>query len=270
MLKHRILTALILIPIFLALVIKLSPAGFCILTGLVVLWAGWEWSAFMGISSFKKKFIYPVILLFVLLSSLWLPIPHVFYVAFIWWLLAAVLVIRYPRGAEVWATSVIARGLMGFFVLIPCWLAVNLIRNAHDGVYTLIFLFILIWGADSGAYFVGKKWGKNKLMPAVSPGKTWQGLLGALMTAFIIVVAALAWIKPPYAMWIFVILLSLTTVLFSILGDLFESMLKRNVNLKDSGQLLPGHGGILDRIDSLTAAAPIFALGALLLGRYFQ
>lgn len=270
MLKYRVITALILIPLFVILVLKLPPVWFCILTGLVVLWGAWEWSFFLGIQKRWGSFLYLFLMIVALLIALELPIVNVLYVSLAWWLLALLLVLIYPKGSHLWGRSVILRALMGMFVLIPCWLAINLIRNADDGVYILLFLFILIWNADISAYFVGRKWGKHKLLPEVSPGKSWQGLLGALCATSILAILVLAAFQVPYSMWPFAILLSLITVLFSVLGDLFESMLKRNVGLKDSGRLLPGHGGLLDRIDSLTAASPVFALGALALWKFFQ
>ena len=141
-------------------------------------------------------------------------------------------------------------------------------KNLEKSLHFLLFLFVLIWGADTAAYFSGKKWGKNKLAPLVSPGKSIQGAVGAMIFSILLTFLAL-WIgRDSFQGWFWATVLSIITVLFSIVGDLFESMLKRRVDLKDSGQLLPGHGGLLDRIDSLTAAAPIFALGALLLGMY--
>jgi phosphatidate cytidylyltransferase len=185
------------------------------------------------------------------------------FITLAWWLIALILVALYPRASQTWGQSVWMRGAMGLLVLIPCWRAINVIHGAEDGPYKLLFLFVLIWGADTFAYFAGRQWGKHKLAPNVSPGKTVQGLCGALFGTTVITVGALVLLGIPQQFWLCGMVLSMVTVLFSVLGDLFESMLKRNVGLKDSGQLLPGHGGILDRIDSLTAAAPIFALGAI-------
>lgn len=269
MLKHRIITAIILIPLFIALVVLLPPIGFCVFTGLVVLWGAWEWSFFMGINKFPQTLFYPIILFFLMLASLQLPLVKALHVSVAGWMLALILVVLYPKMSPVWGKSIILRGLMGLFVLIPCWLAVNFIRNEDNGIFVLLFLFVLIWGADIGAYFVGRKWGKHKLASLVSPGKTWEGLIGALIVTVIIVLGVLFTQNLPYSIWPVAILLSIVTVLSSILGDLFESMLKRNAGLKDSGHLLPGHGGILDRIDSLTAAAPVFSVGAIWIGKFF-
>lgn len=267
MLKQRILTAIILIPLFLLLLFKLSSYGFAILTSIVVFLAAYEWSFLMGIKKFPFTLIYPLVVLFALFASLSLMILPLLLVTFAWWLLVAGLIISYPKTKSIWGNNILIRGLMGLLVLVPCWVALNLIRHGEHGIYTLLFLFVLIWGADSGAYFVGKKWGKNHLAPNVSPGKTFEGLYGALITSLFITSLVLWFLGLSLKMWICFLMLSILTVLFSIVGDLFESMLKRNENLKDSGHLLPGHGGILDRIDSLTAAAPVFVLGILLLAK---
>ncbi len=121
-------------------------------------------------------------------------------------------------------------------------------------------------GADSGAYFVGRKLGKRKLAPEVSPNKSLEGLYGGVITAMIIVVAVeILYLDLTYAQHLLFLILSVVTVFSSVLGDLFESMIKRRAGIKDSGRILPGHGGVLDRIDSLLAAAPIFAAGVYVL-----
>lgn len=270
MLKRRILTALILIPLVIFLVLRLSPAEFCIFTGIVVLLAAWEWCLLLGVSRFPHCLIYPAVIALLLVASLFLPVSYALYPVLIGWILAAVLIFIYPKGQSRWGQSILWRGLMGILVLVPCWLAINFMHASMNGAYMVLFLLALVWTADSAAYFAGKKWGKHKLAPAVSPGKTWEGVAGALFATFLLTVIVLAVFKVPYVQWFCSILLSLVTVVFSIIGDLFESMLKRNEKIKDSGKLFPGHGGLLDRIDSLTAAAPIFALGAIWMGQYFS
>jgi phosphatidate cytidylyltransferase len=262
MLKQRLLTALIMIPIVAALVIYLSPRSFCAFTALFVLWGAWEWSAFLGMDTLPKRFIYPVVMVFILLAAFFVRIPYALYASLVWWILVTILVICYPKGSRFWMQYKFVRAVMGVLVLVPCWMALNFIRSAENGTYMILFLFVLVWVADSAAYFVGRKWGKHKLAPQVSPGKSWEGLAGALIAALLVAMLQLTCFSVAYEIWPAALLLSLATVLFSIVGDLFESMMKRNANLKDAGQSLPGHGGILDRIDSLTAAAPIFTLGA--------
>lgn len=275
MLKKRLITAAILIPTFIALVLWLSPPYFAMLTTLFVLLAAWEWSSLMGIQKRVFCLIYPICIFGILPLSLAIPTIYILMAAWVWWCIAFVLVWLYPRASQRWGKGFFWRSIMGIAVLLPAWRALNFIRDtdmygAHQGPYALLFLCVLIWGADSGAYFAGKIWGKDKLAVAVSPGKTWQGLYGAFVTTLVLTGGALVLFDTYRAMWPMVILLSLVTVLFSVLGDLFESMLKRNVGLKDSGRLFPGHGGLLDRIDSLTAAAPVFALGSLLVEKIFH
>jgi phosphatidate cytidylyltransferase len=265
MFKQRLLTAIILIPVFIFLVLRLSPSAFYILTGFMVIGGAWEWSAFMEIKSWLPRLLYVLLVLAVLGVGYLFPITPILYAALMGWLLAAFFVISYPKSAACWREGVIVRGLMGLGVLVPCGLAVNFMRNLpHDGKSILLFLFVLIWSADSGAYFSGKKWGKHKLLPMVSPGKTWQGLGGALSLCAGVILLGLFIFHVPYRVWPAAFLWLLIVVLVSVLGDLFESLLKRQAGLKDSGCLLPGHGGILDRIDSLTAAAPVFALGIII------
>lgn len=262
MLKRRIFTATILIALFVFLLFKLNAKLFCLLTSLIVLGCGWEWSQFLGFKTLFPRLFYCFIFLFIMFISFWLPLINVLSVATLFWIMTLPFVIFYPRASSVWGKSKIILGIMGFIIIIPAWLAINLIRSAENGVLILLFLFILIWSADSCAYFAGKKWGKHKLIPAVSPGKSWEGLLGALFGSGLVILLTLIITKAEWASWSVGFLISWVSVLFSILGDLVESMCKRNVNLKDSGHLLPGHGGLLDRMDSLMAAAPVFALGA--------
>jgi len=269
MLKLRIITALILMPLTLAALFYLPPYLFCILTGAITLIAATEWANLMELKTISRRFIYlAIVVALALFCARYILFPVILTVTFVWWLIAAVLVICYPRGSGWWGKSIILRGLMGLLVLVPCWVAINYIFIQEEGRLALLYLFVLIWGADSAAYFVGKKWGKNKLAPLVSPGKSIQGLFGALVFTVLLAVITQVLCRIPMERWHWGIGLSLLTVLFSILGDLFESMLKRNAGLKDSGNILPGHGGLLDRIDSLTAAAPVFAFGSWVLGTY--
>ncbi|EKD70021.1 MAG: Phosphatidate cytidylyltransferase [uncultured bacterium] len=261
MLKQRVITAAILILITLAVLFYLPPPAFCVLTAFITLAAAWEWTNLAEVHSTSARLFYLAIIIFLLFGFLFIPVPLVLAAAFLWWVTALLLILFYPHVSDYWGKGVIARSLMGIFVLVPCWVALNYIRNVGNGIYVLFYLFILIWGADTVAYFVGKKWGKTKLAPVVSPGKSWQGAIGAILFSALIAVIFNLLGDVPSEIKIPIIFLSIMTVIFSIIGDLFESMLKRKINLKDSGRLLPGHGGLLDRIDSLTAASPIFALG---------
>lgn len=192
-----------------------------------------------------------------------------------WWLLGLILVLRYPQSAKLWRESVWLKSLFGLVTLVPFFWSLVAIRGYnfyHDpmmGAWILLFVMGLVWAADSGAYFFGKAFGKHKLAPAVSPGKTIEGMCGGLFTASLLAIGVTWWMGfVPVKMGI-VLFCSLLAVLASVLGDLTESMFKREAGIKDSGTLLPGHGGVLDRIDSLTAALPVFLLSYLLLSQEF-
>jgi phosphatidate cytidylyltransferase len=265
MLKYRVITAVILITFVLLAIFYLPPQAFLVLTALFFFAAAWEWTNLMGVKKLLPRIIYLLSNVFLFFMALWIPAPLILLIALVWWVLAAFVVIFYPRGAACWH-HIAVTSLIGWLVLLPCWMAINFVYSQDNGVALLLFLFVLIWGADSAAYFVGRKWGKTKLAPQVSPGKSVAGLIGAVLFALIFSLAIFGITNMPIALWPYGILLALITVLFSILGDLFESAMKRQAGVKDSGKLLPGHGGILDRIDSLTAAAPIFVLGWFVIG----
>ncbi|MES2217969.1 MAG: phosphatidate cytidylyltransferase [Pseudomonadota bacterium] len=275
MLKRRLITAAVLIPIFVLLVLKLPPLGFAILTSIFTLIGAWEWSGLLGLKDFLPRLCYPIFICGILSIPVYVTLEWVMLGALIFWLLALVLVVRYPKATHYWGNSLVVRSLMGCMVFVPTLRALIYLRSsdifgANNGPSVVLFIFVLIWCADSGAYFAGNLWGKTKLAPAVSPGKTWQGLAGALAAALLLA-PILMWLLPaPQPALPVLILLTIITVGFSVLGDLFESMLKRNVGLKDSGGIFPGHGGLLDRVDSLTAAAPIFTLGCLLMLKLFH
>lgn len=184
-----------------------------------------------------------------------------------WWALALVLVVTYPSSAKFWGKNIPLQVLFAFSTLIPFIAAVlrlrldNYTADPHHGLFLLLYVFVLVWAADSGAYFAGRAFGKHKLAPKVSPGKTWQGVFGGMITAVVLAFVFIHFsgktLLGSRAMSGFVVL-SVATVAISVLGDLAESMFKRESGIKDSSQLIPGHGGILDRIDSLTAAVPFF------------
>lgn len=261
MLLKRFFTALILIPLTLVLLYFSSGGLLLILTSLLVLYAGWEWTHLMGLKQKSKRILYLVFLFIAGLAVFIFIMPYLFWYVAVWWLFAIIFIVFYPASSKIWGNTYVL-SIMGCFILLPCWLAINEIRwSDHLGFYKLLFLFVLIWGADSIAYFVGRKWGRHKLCPVVSPGKSIEGaaaaLIGALLIAFIVVLG----LQVSFTLGRNILILSVVTVFFSIVGDLTESMVKRYSGIKDSGNILPGHGGLLDRIDSLTAAAPIFTLG---------
>lgn len=281
MLKSRLITAGILIPIVIAALFLLPPVGFALVVLAICMLAAWEWGQFAGLSTRNQR-IWLAILCGLLLALMLVARPdyHPFLTswqveyslgaALAWWVVALVLVLRYPQSAAFWRHSSVLRLLFGILTIIPFFWGMVALRqhqysvNPFAGAWWLLYVMLLVWGADSGAYIFGRLLGKHKLAPKVSPGKTWEGLVGGLLTSAII-----SWLFGRYtsldAAPLSLLVCSIFAVLASILGDLTESMFKREAGIKDSGSLIPGHGGIMDRIDSLTAAVPVFACLMLLI-----
>jgi phosphatidate cytidylyltransferase len=264
MLKQRVITAVILLAALLLVLFGLPAVWFGCISAVVVLVASLEWANLAGLEAQLHKGIYLVAILVGLVCVYFVPILILLAVTCLFWLLALFWVVCYPK-LNSWWSSKACRVVMGFFVLVPCWYALNVLRQSNSGAWLVLFLLLLVWASDIGAYFAGRWWGKHKLMPQVSPGKTWEGFIGGFLLSLIVAMVALYIIfHVNFSVWLTVFVLVVFVNIFSVVGDLFESMLKRHRGIKDSSNILPGHGGILDRIDSLTAAAPIFTLGLVL------
>ena len=268
MLKQRLLTALVLILLMVWGVLKLSTDALSFILALFVVLGSWEWGRLIGLTSLAAKIFYTILVVGLLALSRLASIDiagtelAIFSLAALWWLCGTIWVFRYRGETGLAPKDTLIGVFAGILVLVPTWLALLHIHGfSADGPYMLLFVMVLIWAADSGAYFAGRKLGKHKLAPMVSPGKTIEGVVGGLLAAGIFSLLGALYFNLHVLGVLGFVLLCLIVVLFSIIGDLFESLFKRRVGVKDSGQLLPGHGGVLDRIDSLTAAAPIFALG---------
>ncbi len=280
MLKDRILSALVLIAVIFAALFWFNPFYFALTAGTAVTLAVWEWTQFAGVTKkFWRMFVAGLFACFLFVwlysSASDLNAGRVFdsyaqpalLVSVIWWAVALVLVVSFPKSAKLWAKSTFLQFVFGACTLLPFLIAIlklrltNYVTAPMHGIVLLSYVFILVWAADSGAYFAGRAFGKHKLAPKVSPGKTWEGVLGGLVAAGVLAFLFLKFVAgnnfnvPMQAF----IVLSVATVAVSILGDLTESMFKRETGIKDSSQLIPGHGGVLDRIDSLAAGVPFFA-----------
>ena len=270
MLKQRIITASIMAVLALWSILTLSSDTLAVIFAVVFTLGGWEWSRLVGLENHAARVGYSVLfpVAFFLLHPLlqqgnW---PQaVLLLSLMWWAMALMSVLTFPRSAALWQGSAVARAIAGLFVLIPSWAALVLLHSRFDHGYLILMAFI-IWGADTGAYFAGRAFGKRKLAPEVSPGKSWEGVIGGLLLALAVAGVATYWLEPVGGYLAFFILVFIT-VFISVLGDLMESLFKRVMNLKDSGGILPGHGGVLDRIDSLTAAGPFFTLGLIWLSK---
>lgn len=275
MLKSRLITAFILIPIVIAALFLLPPLGFAITILVISMLAAWEWGQLAGFAARSQRIwlalICGLLLAFMLFTlpayqhSVHLPqISDSLWAALAWWAVALLLVLFYPSSASFWRNSRPLRVIFGLLTIVPFFWGMLALRQYHyesdhfAGAWWLLYLMFLVWGADSGAYMFGKLFGKHKLAPRVSPGKTWEGFAGGLLTS-----ALICWLfsefAPLHVPLTTLLICSIAAALASVLGDLTESMFKREAGIKDSGNLIPGHGGILDRIDSLTAAVPVFA-----------
>lgn len=268
-LRARWFTALLLGPAVMLGVLLLPTAWVAVGLAAIVLIGAWEWAGLAGVDDRFGRVAY-VLTLGLLLAALWFELPRAWdlglcAIAAPWWLWIG---IALARTRSVPSVSALEPGLLaaGLVVLAAPWIALtHLHADPAAGPLLVLALLLLIWFADSAAYFAGRRFGRRKLAPVLSPGKTWAGVWGALVAATLwgALVAALLGLGPVRGAGL-VLVFALTAVV-SIVGDLYESLLKRRRGLKDSGALLPGHGGMLDRIDSMTAAAPVFALGLLAL-----
>jgi phosphatidate cytidylyltransferase len=270
MLKQRVITASILAPLAIAAVLWLPTTWLGIVLTLILLLAAEEWTKLSGLSSCGAYVGFLAAISLTVMGIGWLlveksPLWPLFLPAGLWWLVTA---LRLPRIKEIplrdgpdWPAFV-----SGLLVLSATWGGLLWVHQLSGGPVLMLALLFLIWGADIAAYFTGKRWGRRKLAPVLSPGKSIEGVMGAMAAGLAMGVLLAAFYGQDPLQQAGLLLLCLILVPVSVVGDLYESLLKRERGLKDSGNLLPGHGGVLDRIDSLTAAAPVFALGLWLLG----
>ena len=256
MLRQRIITALIAGVLLLVVLFALPEHVTRFVIAALIVAAAWEWSAFLSFSTATGRYVYTT-LLAASLAGVWLLVPDpisyqlLLFVAIAWWILALAWMFFYPTpipSALGW--------ICGVLVLIPAYVALDWIYR--QSAWLLLFMLAIVWSADIGAYFAGKKFGRVKLAPNISPGKTWEGVVGGLVAVSILAVIASLWVDENLAV---LIPFCLAISLLSIVGDLTVSMFKRHAGMKDSGSMFPGHGGLLDRIDSVTAASTLFAAG---------
>lgn len=259
-LRERVLTAIVLAVGLLIVLFVLPPTFTTMLVALVVLAGAWEWSAFLRLRERAVRYAYTVLVgLGYLLAWTYTLAPGALAwllgLAALWWLAALAWVMFAPaRGSSV------AAAIAGLFVLIPAGVALQRLRFEENGAWLLLFALVVVMAADVGAYFAGHRYGRLRLAPKVSPGKSWEGVIGGMLASLVVAAIGaelLGW--PMFA----VLVMAAAAAAFSVVGDLTESLMKRQSGLKDSGGLFPGHGGVLDRFDSLSAGVPIFVLGLL-------
>ncbi len=270
MLKQRILTALVLLPLLLWAIFKLPNDQFTVFVGLFCLVGAWEWARLSEPALPRRLFIFVLTGLIGFAAGLFRQQEAVVQVslllALLWWLWVQVWVRHFPESGRHWQGRTFTNLVLGLVMLVPPFLALSLLQgDSRFGSAYVLFLILLTAVADTFAYFAGRRWGRHKLAPRVSPGKTLEGVAGAAVGVLIMAVLGAVYFQRQGADMVWFVLLCIVVLPVSILGDLVESMFKRQAGVKDSGRILPGHGGVLDRIDSQTAAAPVFVLGLLLL-----
>ena len=293
---QRIRTALIMLPIAVFAVFFLPLKTFSIVVAIITLIGFWEWTGFVKKISFEYRVIYlalsAALMWFIYANSMplefwngwlmpnsmsdWLSLRDAAFITLmlgaIWWAVAFVLVFTFPKFSQSLVSNILLMAVIGWLLLLPFWIAVTGLRSigiAVDfarGSGLLLFALCLVWAADTGAFIAGKWLGKHKLAPQVSPKKTWEGVLGGTILASVIAWFAINLLSIPDSQLQGLAVLIVIIVAFSVIGDLTESIFKRLSGNKDSGTILPGHGGVLDRIDGLTAAMPLCILGFAILG----
>ena len=270
MLKTRTLTALVIVPLGIALVLLSPTPVLAAITGIFVLIAMWEWTRLAGFDSRPMR---SAVIAIVALACVGLWIvrnePAAWWVlgaGIAWWLVASWWLGNFSFGAAPTRENAAIKLVAGLFAVLPAWLALaKLHAEPVQGHAWALFALALVWVADIGAYLAGSRYGKKKLCPQISPNKTIAGAYGALASGAILSTIG-GWLLHVRGLaWLALVVLALVTVIASIIGDLFESLVKRQAGVKDSGTLFPGHGGMFDRLDGMFAALPVFALGKALL-----
>jgi len=261
-LRQRVITALILVPAAVALLFIAPAAGFALGLMPILGIGSIEWSRLAGVQNKIAQSAYLLVVTLLMIGCYYLAAVYqvLLPIALCWWLVAGWVMVGYPTREPRWFFRQPSMLLAGPLILVVPWFALYSLRAQVDGEWLVLMLFLLIWGADIGAYFTGRQWGRHKLLPGVSPGKTWQGVWGGSVVALTVAGGA-AVLRGRSGMDIgYFLFVGLVISWVSVIGDLAESLIKRHAGVKDSGKLLPGHGGVLDRIDSLTIAAPVFGL----------
>lgn len=281
MLKNRVLTASLLAPLVILAILFLPDLWFALVWGIAIAICAWEWADLASLASTPARAAFVAVCIGAMTSyqqwaaeaEEWLAWPVI-----AWWLIFSALARQIPAKVVALHYPSAVRLLIGLFVLVTAWIL--MVWTQHNlGAKQLLYLFLLVWLADIAAYFAGKRWGFTKLAPDISPGKTVEGLYGAMgaVILFALLVAGLLYAFEAGSFLHFnvtqlldFVVLSVITVFFSVVGDLFESVAKRVRGVKDSGSLLPGHGGMLDRVDSLIAAVSVYYAGSKYLEIFFQ
>ncbi|KFN41374.1 phosphatidate cytidylyltransferase [Arenimonas oryziterrae] len=270
--RTRILAAVVMAPVAICGVLFLPTPWLALAIASLMMIGLWEWTLLAGLTDRLARMGYLAANALLMAALIWgsgrglftLKLASVFGAA--WWLLVLAWLARFDFAAADNAGNRALKLLAGSLCMIPAWAALSWLHASAQGPGWALFAIAIAWAADTGAYFAGVRFGKRKLAPRISPGKSWEGVVGGFLTAIALAVAVTPAFGLPWSKLPAMLLLTLVTTIFSVVGDLFESLLKRHAGAKDSSDLIPGHGGLLDRVDSLLAVLPVFVVGKVWLG----
>lgn len=269
----RIVTAMVMAPAAIAAVLYLPTPMLAVLVAALMMLGLWEWALLAGLGEIWPRALYLLANALVMLALVWAAGPDLYTLKLVavigagWWLVVLLWLKNFDFAASDNAASRAMKLLAGSFSAIPAWTALCWLHWSQPlGPRWALFAAAIVWAADTGAYFVGVRFGKRKLAPRISPGKSWEGLFGGVAASLLLAVLARPMLHVSWSSVPMLLLLTFVTGLISVAGDLFESLLKRHAHMKDSSDLIPGHGGVLDRLDSLLAALPVFLVGKIWLG----
>lgn len=270
MLIKRIITGLIILAGFFYVFFFTSPDVFYWVVVALLTGAAWEWSRLIGITNTAQRILIVIAYLLAAMGTFWLPVGALLIAYSLWWCFAFVMILLYAKGRAAWAKRTWVGFLIGIPALGSSFIGFNVLRNFEDGAAIIFYFVLVIAAADSCAYFSGRAFGKRKLLEALSPNKTWEGFAGGMIGSICVALLGNLYFHLSPVMLSAFVAISLIAALFSVVGDLFISLLKRQQNLKDTGRLLPGHGGLLDRLDGLNAAVSIFTLGLIFMALWLK
>ena len=277
MTRTRVIAALAMTPIAIAAILLLPTPWLVALAAILFLAGLWEWFKLADIDDTLARTVLLVVNMALMVAIVWgsrtsgglsyVLLQIMIVVGVAWWLLAMLWLRHFDFASNHETHARVFKLAAGTLAIVPAWCALAVLHGSDPNGHRWLFVALMIvWAADSGAYFAGRKFGKRKLAPTISPNKTVEGLIGGVVCGLVVALAFAPFAGASLRQLPAVALVAVVAVLFSVVGDLFESLLKRHVGAKDSGDLIPGHGGILDRIDGVVAALPVFALGKALMG----
>lgn len=267
--RTRIIAALLMAPVAIAAVYYLPTPYLAAVVAAILLAGLWEWSALAGLTEKIPRSLYVAGNALMMLALAWGSTGQGLFlyllisvIGAIWWLFVCLWLWRFEFAKKDTSLNRSIKLLAGSLSVIPAWCALAWLHNSSTiGPRWALFAVAIAWAADSGAYFVGVRYGKHKLAPRISPGKSWEGVLGGVIAILLLAIAATPLLGLFWSELGWLLLLTIVTMIFSVVGDLFESLMKRHSGHKDSSDLIPGHGGLMDRLDSLLAVLPIFVIG---------